>query len=68
MKHENLFDQMVNITKASAYDVTATQVIELKQVIRDLIEVGKLDKPAFNDQRDSDLFKLVVQKAKILSI
>jgi hypothetical protein len=48
---DNLFEQIVNITKASAYDILVEQVKELKadnetlkQVIKDLIgELGCYD-------------------------
>jgi hypothetical protein len=65
---EDLFDQIVNITKASAYDVLAGHVKELKEVIRDLIEKGELDDLEFTDENDTAEFKTILNRAKILSV
>lgn len=63
---DNLFEQFATITKASAYDIVSKQVGELKEVIRELIEEGELDKMATNPGA-TDRFKKLVKKAKILS-
>ena len=63
----NLKDTIVNISKAAAYDILAAQVKELKQVIKDLIEVGELDDLEFTDEEGTEEFKAVLNKAKILS-
>lgn len=65
---QDLFDQIVNITKASAYDVLADHVKELKEVIRDLIEKGELDDLKFTDENDTAEFKTILNRAKILSM
>jgi hypothetical protein len=65
---QDLFDQIVNITKASAYDVLAGHVKELKEVIRDLIEKGELDDLKFTDENDTAEFKTILNRAKILSM
>ena len=65
---QDLFDQIVNITKASAYDILAGHVKELKEVIRDLIEKGELDDLKFTDENDTAEFKTILNRAKILSM
>lgn len=65
---ENLFEQMANISKAHAYDIVVEQVKELKEVMRQLIEVGELDDITFTDQDDTTKFQDIVKRAKILSI
>ncbi len=68
MEHNNLFEQMANISKAAAYDVTAQQVSELKNVIRELIAFGELEDLEFTEPETTAAFKQLVKKAKILSI
>ena len=65
---DSLFEQIANITKANGYDILAKQVIELKQVIMELIDVGELEDIEFNDSNDTAEFKKILNKAKILSI
>ena len=65
---DNLFEQIANITKAHGYDILAKQVIELKQVIRELIEFGELEDIEFTNSSETDKFKKILTKAKILSI
>jgi hypothetical protein len=65
---EDLFDQIVNISKSSAYDVLAGHVKELKEVIRDLIEKGELDDLEFTEANDTAEFKTILNRAKILSV
>ena len=65
----DLSTQIVNIAKAGAFDVVSKQVVELKQVIRDLIEKGGLDDvPPFQDEELEKEFRQVLNKAKILSL
>ena len=68
MTPDNLSQQIINISKAAAYDVTVTQITELKQVIRDLIEVGELDDIEFTDKEETNKFKVILKRAKILSL
>lgn len=65
-----LQEQIVNISKAHAYDILVEQVGELKAVIRELIEVGRLDihHMDFEYIADQEEFKKLVDKAKILSM
>lgn len=65
---ENVFEQITNISKAGAYDVLADHVKELKEVIRQLIKVGELDDLEFTDSGDTEEFKKVLNKAKMLSL
>lgn len=65
---DNLFEQMANISKAHAYDILAAHVGELKEIIRSLIEVGELEDLTFTNDEDSERFKKLVNKAKILSL
>lgn len=65
---DNIFEQIVNISKSGAYDVLSGQVKELKTVIRQLIEVGKLQDIAFTDEDETKLFQSLVTKAKRLSL
>jgi len=60
--------QMATISKAHAYDILAKHVTELKQVIRQLIEVGELDDIEFTNSAATEEFKKIVDKAKILSL
>lgn len=63
---DNLLEILSNITKAAAYDVLVTQVKELKEIIRQLIEVGELDDLTFTEEKQTEEFKTLVNKAKIL--
>ena len=65
---EYLFEQLTNITKASAYDIVSAQVNDLKVIIRELIEFGQLDDLIFTDENDTKKFKEILKKAKINSI
>lgn len=65
---DSLFDQSANISKAGAYDILAEQVKELKEVIRQLIAVGELYDLTFTDPIDTDNFKKILTKARILSL
>lgn len=67
MNQDDIFSQIVNISKAGAYDVLSDQVKELKQVIRDLIEAGDLEDLEFTDKESTGAFKAILNKAKILS-
>ncbi len=64
---DSLFEQMATITKASAYDILAKQVKELKMVIRDLITFGELDEIEFTNIAETEHFQQLVSKAKLLS-
>ncbi len=66
--NDNLKEQIVNISKAGAYDVVSKQVGELKEVIRQLIDKGDLNDLEFTDKESTDEFKEVLNKAKILSL
>lgn len=65
---ENLFEQMANISKAHGYDILSKQVGELKEVLRELIEVGELDDLTFTEEYQTEKFQSLVNKAKILSL
>jgi len=65
---DNLQEQIINISKAHAYDILADQVKELKEVIRELIEAGDLDDLTFTDSDSTNEFKTILNKAKILSL
>lgn len=64
----DISQQIVNISKAGAYDALVPYVGELKDVIRKLIEVGELDELTFTDPADTEEFQNLVKKAKILSL
>jgi len=66
--YDFLSEQIVNISKAGAYDIVSKQVGELKEVIRQLIDKGDLEDLVFTDQESTDEFKEVLNKAKILSL
>lgn len=65
---DNLFEQIANISKAHAYDILTDHNKELKEVIRQLIEAGDLEDLEFTTPADTLKFKLILKKAKILSI
>lgn len=60
--------EATNIAKANSYDIVSKQVVELKEIIRQLIEVGELDSITFTDPDDTYKFSNLVFKAKILSL
>ena len=64
---DDLFGQLVNITKANAYDILKQQVTDLKKTIRDLIEVGELEDLEFTSAEETAIFKKIVTNAKIKS-
>lgn len=65
---DNIFEQAALISKAHGYDILAAHVKELKEVIRQLIEVGELQDITFTDPADTIEFQAIVKKAKILSL
>lgn len=65
---DNLFEQIANISKAHGYDILVNQVKELKAVINDLIEVGELDDLTFTEEAQTEEFKSIINKAKILAL
>lgn len=65
---DSLFEQFSNISKAQGYDIVSKQVIELKQVIRELISKGELEDIQFTDQDATEEFKRVLHNAKMLSL
>lgn len=65
---DRLFEQAALISKANAYDIVANQVGELKEAIRQLIEIGELEDIVFTDEAGTKLFKYWVNRAKILSL
>ena len=64
---DDLFGQLVNITKANAYDILKQQVTDLKKTIRDLIEVGELEDLEFTSAEETAIFKKIITNAKIKS-
>ncbi len=65
---ESLFEQMATISKAHAYDTMVSLVIDLKQIIRELIDKGDLEDLVFLNPEDTAKFKKVLNRAKILSL
>lgn len=68
MDSNSLFEQMTYISKAGAYDALVPHVKELKEAIRQLIEIGELEDLTFTDEAATKLFQYWVKKAKLLSI
>jgi len=68
METNNLFEQMAQISKSSAYDIVAKQRDELKQTMRELIAFGELEDLEFTEPATTAAFKQLIQKAKIQSL
>ena len=67
MKDE-LFEQLTNISKAHAYDIVSKQVGELKEIIRQLIDLGDLNDLEFTTPEDTEAFKTILNKAKTATL
>ena len=65
---DELFEQMANISKAHAYDIVSTQVVELKSIIRELIAFGELDEIEFTNEHQTAVWKQLINKAKVASL